>query len=101
MSLADIPVLVDMSFFFFEPLGDEKALCHYVDGTVRFYHRCDRGELGVIVCAPLLQLDDGHTITVAWVAPDIPRAGSTITPSILCADCGTHGFVTAGVWRSC
>jgi hypothetical protein len=25
----------------------------------------------------------------------------TITPSILCPDCGLHGFVTDGTWRSC
>lgn len=24
----------------------------------------------------------------------------TVTPSILCPDCGLHGFVTDGVWRA-
>jgi hypothetical protein len=25
----------------------------------------------------------------------------TVRPSILCPDCGLHGFVTDGVWRGC
>lgn len=62
----------------------------YEDGTARFEHRCDRGDRGVIICAPLLRLGEGHTIT-----QDDPL---TITPSILCPDCGTHGFVTEGKW---
>lgn len=58
-------------------------------GDTRFAHRCDRGERGVIRCAPLLQPE--HTVTSA-------EAGPTVSPSILCPDCGTHGFVRDGKW---
>lgn len=90
---------------------DDKALLFYADGTVRFRHRCDRGERGVIICAPALQLKKepiyqpgaptmnpgGHTITTTNPVTDrhIPV---TVEPSILCPDCGTHGFVRNGRW---
>lgn len=67
------------------------ALLFYADGSWRFRHRCDRGERGVIVCAP--ERHSTHTVTRAnWNSPP------TVTPSILCPDCGTHGYVTEGVW---
>lgn len=105
-----MPVLVDWSHFLSLPLatkeivgpGDvrwidaDKKLLFYVDGTVRFMHRCDRGERGVIVCAPALQLDAGHTITTR--DPIMEKVPVTVTPSVLCADCGTHGFVINGRW---
>jgi hypothetical protein len=62
----------------------------YEDGTVRFEHSCDRGDRGVIDCAPALQIGSGHSI--------VSEDPLTITPSILCADCGTHGFVRDGRW---
>lgn len=76
-------------------LGDDKALLVYEDGTARFRHRCDRGQRGVIICAPLLMLGQGHVLT----RDDQERL--TVQPSILCHDCNTHGFVTDGVWRDC
>ena len=66
------------------------ALVHYPDGRVAFRHVCDRGDRGLVVCAPFLRLRDGHRL-VSWHPP-------TVEPSILCPDCGTHGFVTAGRW---
>jgi hypothetical protein len=90
------PVVVQTGWDRREEVGDAKALLTYPDGVVQFEHVCDRGRRGVIVCAPRLQLEGGHVLT---------RAGDdgpvTVTPSILCDDCGTHGFVTDGVWRSC
>ena len=62
----------------------------YGDGTHRFEHPCDRGERGVVIAAPALRLDDGHTI--------VNRDPLTISPSILCPDCGTHGFIREGRW---
>lgn len=60
----------------------------------RFRHRCDRGDRGVIICAPLLtEGEGGHVVTGT-------ENGPTVTPSILCPDCGTHGFITDGQWRS-
>jgi hypothetical protein len=66
------------------------ALVGYPDGRIAFRHVCDRGERGVIVCAPFLRLDGGHRL--------VSRYPLTITPSILCPDCNTHGFVTDGQW---
>jgi hypothetical protein len=60
-------------------------------GIVRFEHVCDRGDRGVIVCAPELQIGHGHTVTGT-------AHGPTVMASISCPDCGTHGFVTEGVW---
>jgi hypothetical protein len=63
----------------------------YADGTVRFEHRCRRPDITVI-CAPALQLENGGHRIVQH-APDL-----TIEPSILCPDCGTHGFIRNGRW---
>lgn len=67
------------------------ALVFYRNGEVRFRHTCDRADRGVIVCAPLL--GEGHMVTGAG-------ADCAVNPSILCSDCGTHGFVIASEWRS-
>lgn len=79
-------------------------LLNYPDGTVRFEHRCDRGERGVIVCAPALQIGPenghGHAITHDGEGTrNHPRGKPTVSPSILCSDCGLHGFIVDGVWR--
>ncbi len=68
------------------------SIMFYEDGTARFEHRCDRGDRGVVICAPALQLGNGHRIE-----QDDPLA---ITPSILCPDCDTHGFIRDGRWVS-
>jgi hypothetical protein len=68
----------------------DKSVLFYPDGTVRFGHRCDRGDRGIVDCAPALQIGHGHTVT-----QDDPV---TIVASILCEDCGTHGWVTDGRW---
>lgn len=73
------------------PPGPTYRVLTYADGTRRFEHRCDRGERGVIICAP--ELSPGHRI--------VEQRGYspwTIAGSILCPDCGTHGFVTEGRW---
>lgn len=68
-------------------------LLFYPDGTVRFAHTCNRGsKRGVIVCAPRLTMPNGHVVT------DARTEHVTVTPSILCEDCGRHGFVTSGQW---
>lgn len=70
-----------------------RCILTYPDGTMRFAHVCDRKERGMINCAPALQLEAGHRI--------VQLDPLTIEPSILCPDCGTHGFVRAGRWQSC
>lgn len=94
--LDDTPVLVDPGWVRAVPIpaagGVGYRVLFYGDGSARFEHRCDRGPRGVVICAPLLQLGGGHRI----VAHD----PLTIEPSILCSDCGTHGFVRAGRWTT-
>lgn len=70
--------------------GASYRLLTYPTGEVRFEHRCDRGERGTIICAPAL--DAAHVIT--------GEQEPTVTPSILCPDCGTHGFITNGRWSN-
>jgi hypothetical protein len=48
------------------------------DGEVRFSHVCRLARSGHIV---------------------VTRQPLTIVASILCSDCGIHGFVTDGTWR--
>ena len=94
MSLNGIPNFVDKGAIRIVPLGGDMAVHFYADGTATFAHRCDRGDRGVILCSPLLQLHNGgHRIVTADPL--------TVSPSILCGDCGTHGFVTDGVWMGC
>lgn len=88
------PVLVEQGFtdstFIPHSGGPDYRVLWYEDGTARFEHRCDRGERGVVVCAPALQLSGGHRI--------VQRDPLTVEPSILCPDCGTHGFIRDGRW---
>lgn len=72
-------------------------LIGYADGEVGFSHRCNLGGRAgpdfTALIAPLLQLDTGgHSVMLVDGVP-------TVSPSILCPDCGIHGFVTDGVWR--
>lgn len=79
-------------------LGLDRSVLTYDDGTARFRHLCDRGRRGVIVCAPALQTGphgSGHSVSRR------EDGALTVTPSILCTDCGTHGFITDGQWRDC
>ncbi|WP_232676658.1 hypothetical protein [Nocardioides sp. R-C-SC26] len=87
------PRAVDDTWRTSEDLGDGRRLLVYADGRVAFEHVCDRGERGVIVCAPQLQIGAGHTLTRDEVGRPTVRA------SVMCDDCGTHGFVTAGRWE--
>lgn len=72
-------------------------LLFYSDTDVRFEHKCDRRasrNAGIIVCAPRLtnvNQPGGHQITGTRERP-------TVRASILCDDCGTHGFITDGQW---
>lgn len=76
-------------------LGDDRAVLLYADGNVRFRHRCDRAhrDAGVIICAPLLQIGNGHEV--------VQEDPLTIRASIACGDCPLHGFVTDGRWDPC
>ena len=96
MSRGAIPTLIEPGWISIALIGPWPArdsdgpryrLFKYPDGVVRFAHRCDRGDRGVVECAPALTLHQ-----VSWFpAPNV-------IPSILCPDCGTHGFITDGQW---
>lgn len=75
---------------------DPIVLLAYADGTVRVEHRCDRtaSGRGIYTVAPALRIGDGHELRQDALGP-------TLTPSILCLDCGLHGFVTNGEWEDC
>lgn len=63
---------------------------HYPDGTIRVRHTCTRPRDGVtLIVAPELTIP-GHTV--------ISLDPVTISPSILCDDCGLHGFIREGRW---
>lgn len=65
----------------------------YADSTIGIEHRCrDIGEGDWLVCAPRLQLEGGHEI--------VSRDPLTVSPSILCPDCGLHGYIRSGEWQS-
>lgn len=89
----DVPYAVDAGWNQAVALaGAEHRILFYPDGTVRFEHRCDRSSrnAGVVVCAPALQIGNGHTV--------VQSMPLTIVASILCPDCNTHGWVTDGGW---
>ena len=66
---------------------------HYPDGTIRIRHECHRSrDDRTLIIAPALTMP-GHVV--------VSLEPVTITPSILCEDCGLHGFLTDGVWRDC
>lgn len=71
-------------------VGSEVRLHQYKDGWWRVSHLCK-------------MIDSDDRIRSA---PELTRGGHvivstdplTISPSILCTDCGLHGFVTDGRW---
>jgi hypothetical protein len=81
--------------------GPAYRLLFYSDTKIGFEHKCDRGKRGVIVCAPLLtnvNQRGGHHVTGVSGHATLRHGKPTVRPSILCDDCGTHGFITEGRW---
>lgn len=80
-------------------VGDDKRMLHYpgsermIEGW-RFVHRCLTGQEGGHrrECTTASRLHPDHQIVSAEPL--------TITPSILCRGCGTHGWVRDGRWVS-
>lgn len=72
--------------------GSDVTSLHYADGSIRVRHPCKEVDGDRLYSAPALQLAGGHRVVQADPL--------TITPSILCADCGLHGFITNGVWTA-
>lgn len=67
--------------------GDGIASLHYPDGSIRVAHACKSVEGVQLWLAPSLE---DHTIE--------SREPLSVSPSILCPDCGLHGFITGGRW---
>lgn len=87
-------VLVESGWGTEVEVGSGITMLHYPNGAWRVRHMCTRPRDGnTLIIAPALQLDNGHSIV--RVDP------LTVNPSIMCDDCGLHGFVTDGIWRSC
>lgn len=98
--------MTEHRFVFPEPLrtinvGEDLAVAVFADplepAHCGFLHRCsswpdDREPDGVFVKVVAPRLTK-HTITG-------PEIALTIRASILCPDCGLHGYVTGGVWSS-
>lgn len=82
-------------------VGEGLALIHRPDGRTgegpeawEFEHLCERVRDGLTIrIAPALQTQEGRHVVVS-------TDPLTVTPSILCSDCGIHGFITDGIWRS-
>lgn len=81
------------------PTGPSYRLLWWTETApgIGFEHVCDRGDRGLITCAPRLD-SNGHKVTL--VVGGDGQSRPTVTPSILCPDCDTHGFITAGVWAT-
>ena len=87
-----MPSLVEGGWVQRVPVGEDKFVLFYEDGSVRFEHLCDRlRDEYVLRVAPRLQIGNGHRI--------VRQDPLTIVASLLCEDCGLHGFVTEGIWR--
>ena len=94
---AEIPNLVDPGWYRCEVVHAETPaikLFWWAPTRIGFAHLCDRGPRGTIWCAPLLtdvNQPGGHQVSGSL-------GKTTVTASILCPDCGLHGFVTEGRW---
>lgn len=87
------PILVRPDWYRSVVLEDGNcAILFYDDGTVRFGHRCDRGDRGIVIVAPLLPINTATNL--------VSNDPLTIFPSIKCTDCGLHGWVRDGAWIS-
>lgn len=87
------PRLVDDTWDTREEVGGGVWALHYPDGVIRIEHYCTRTRDGLtIICAP--RLVEAHQVTGGL-------GHLTVNPSILCGDCGLHGFITDGTWRTC
>ena len=97
--MPDVPNLVEDGWTQCDDIVGGYRLLTYADGTVRFEHRCDRGSRGVIICAPALCIGPyAGTSAGTHVLTRNAVGQPTVRASVLCPDCGTHGFITDGVW---
>lgn len=91
--------LYDLGWYLSEPLwrasdvdSQHVTALFYADGTIRVMHDCRIIDGQRLVVAPALQLNGGHRV--------VQEKPLTVEPSVLCPDCGLHGFIRAGRWVS-
>lgn len=60
------------------------------DRHITWWHSCS-GHPGFDEVPCGIPIRDGGWTVTCWEP-------LTVTPSLLCRDCGTHGFITAGAW---
>ena len=72
-------------------------------GAIIFHRRRDGqpGYLGNGWCATTSWFDREHAPAgrTIWTLQGAPDEHITLSPSIVCVECGDHGFVVAGKWR--
>lgn len=90
MSEGDVARLVQPGWSVAVELGDGIRALRYPGGPIGVEHDCRVVEGTTLVIAPRLRLGSGHTVVV-----DDPL---TVTPSVLCRDCGLHGYIRQGRW---
>jgi hypothetical protein len=79
------------------PVGEGIEIVADNEGQWHFKHRCKiwvdetDGQIHALVCAPYF--DDAHVVE--------NQSPLTVSPSLLCSDCGTHGYVCHGQWSPC
>lgn len=72
--------------------GAGVSTLHYQDGSIRVRHHCKTIDGDEIWVAPALHLAGGHRVVQANPL--------TVDPSILCPDCGLHGWIQDGRWTT-
>lgn len=90
-----LPDVIDIAASYGTPdetidLGQGMAILRMPDGAWRFRHPCSPKLGRPSITAPALRIGTGHTI--------VAERPLTISPSILCPDCDTHGWVRHGHW---
>ena len=80
--------LVDESYTSVTECGGPVRALHYPSGEIGIGHTCKTVDGVTLIIAPLL--DPAHVIE--------SLDPLTVSPSILCPDCGLHGFIRSGVW---
>lgn len=79
-------------------VGPDLFLLQLEDGGFAFEHRCKIVDGFQLVVSPRL---DKHQVMVPLdpdLEADLWHVRCSVRPSILCPDCGIHGFITDGKW---
>lgn len=84
---------------FVHPYDREVELGHgvravwFTAGGIGILHACKTIYEKQLMLAPALRIGEGHTVEC--------EDPLTVSPSVLCPDCGLHGYVRVGRWEPC